>query len=419
MLDSFFGQGLAIVLVFGALIFFHELGHFVFAKRAGILCREFALGMGPKLFSFKKGETLYTLRIFPIGGFVRMAGEDPEVVQIKTGQEIGLVFDEQGLVKELVVNHKEQYPEAKLMIVDQIDLEHALQVSGNVNGEWKQYAIHPTAHIVYHNQKTQIAPKTRQFSGKTIGQRFATIFAGPAANFVLAIVLLVFMGLIYGVPTDKPILGEVQPQSPAQHAGLQKGDRVLSIDGNKVNSWRDIVSIVSQSAEKPLTFIIEREGREFQVTITPERQEGNVGRIGVVQPMVHSLTGSIVYGLETTFFFTELIFKSLGMLFTGHVSMEDLSGPVGIFNYTAEAAKSGIANLLRWAAILSINLGIFNLLPLPALDGGRLLFLGIEAVRGKPIDPQKESIVHFLGFAFLMVLIIVVTWNDIQRIFLS
>lgn len=410
---------LSIILVFGALVFFHELGHLFFAKRAGILCREFALGMGPKLFSFKRGETTYTLRLLPIGGFVRMAGEDPEVVKINSGQEVGIIV-ENDQVKRIIVDQLRSHPHAEIVSVERIDMERKLTLEAYVDGELQKWDIHPQAMLVSHGQDIQIAPWDRQFGSKTVGQRAAAIFAGPAANFILAFILLLVMALSYGTPTNLPFLGEISPGGPAERAELKQGDRILQVDNQEVQSWEDIVKIVSQSPGKELTFIIERNKEQFTVPLVTDSVdvEGQtVGKIGVYPPVTTEFGPSIRYAGDTTWQFSTLIFKGLGMLVTGKVSMDELSGPVGIFNYTYEAAEKGVAILLKWAAILSINLGIINLLPLPALDGGRLVFLMLEALRGRPVDPQKEGMVHFLGFAFLMLLILVITWNDIQRFF--
>ncbi|MED0677946.1 RIP metalloprotease RseP [Aneurinibacillus thermoaerophilus] len=409
-------QVLAIVLVFGLLVFIHELGHLLLAKRAGILCREFAIGMGPKLFSFVKGETRYTLRLLPIGGFVRMAGEDPEVIEIHHGQDVGLTFDKDGKVTHIILTNIRNHPEATVVTVKEADLEHQLLIRGIEDGEEVSYPVHPKAVILQHNQETQIAPYDRQFGSKTVGQRATAIFAGPLANFLLAFVLLTGLGLAYGVPVDKPIIGQTIPDQPAAQAGLKQGDKVLSVAGKPMNTWKDIVQIVSASPGKELTFVIEREGEQFSVPVTPVK-EGEIGKIGVYSPTSKSPLGAAKYGAVTTYEFSKLIYQMLGKLFTGQVPVQELSGPVGIFNYTYKAAENGLVVLVQWAAALSVNLGIMNLLPLPALDGGRLVFIGIEALRGRPIDPQKEGMVHFLGFAFLMVLILVVTWNDIQRFF--
>lgn len=406
---------ISIVLVFGVLVFFHELGHLIFAKRAGILCREFAIGMGPKLFSFVKGETTYTLRLLPIGGFVRMAGEDPEMVKINPGQEVGIIVENDKVTK-IVLNQLQSHPRAEVVTVDRVDLERELFLEADVDGQLKRWEIAPDAKLVQYNQEIQNAPWDRQFGSKTVGQRAAAIFAGPAANFILAFILLLIMGLAYGAPSNEPVLGAISEGGPAEAAGLREGDRVLSINGEETRTWDDIVSIVSQSPGEEIELIIERNFEQSTVTLVTENIE-NVGKIGVYNPVSKDPILSARYAGEMTWEFSTLIFKGLGMLVTGKVSIDELSGPVGIFKYTHEAAQSGIAILLQWAAILSINLGIINLLPLPALDGGRLVFIGLEGLRGKPVDPQKEGMVHFLGFAFLMLLILVITWNDIQKFF--
>jgi regulator of sigma E protease len=407
---------LAIILVFGLLVFIHELGHLLLAKRAGILCREFAIGMGPKLFSFVKGETRYTLRLLPIGGFVRMAGEDPEVIQIQKGQDAGLEFDSEGRVKRIILTGIRNHPSATVITVEEADLERALTIRGTEDGQEVVYRVHPQAMLLHQNQETQIAPYNRQFGSKTVGQRAAAIFAGPLANFILAFVLLTLLGLFYGVPVDKPLIGKTIPGQAAAKAGLVQGDRVISIGGKPTNNWKDIVDAVSKSPGRELKFIVERSGEQFSTIVTPAKEQ-NTGKIGVFSPTSKSVIGAAKYGAVTTYDFSMLIYNMLGQLFTGKVPVKELSGPVGIFNYTYKAAENGLGILIQWAAALSVNLGIMNLLPLPALDGGRLVFIGVEAVRGRPIDPQKEGMVHFLGFAFLMLLILVVTWNDIQRFF--
>lgn len=408
---------LAFVIIFGALVFFHEMGHFLLAKRAGILCREFALGMGPKIFRFKYGETEYTLRLLPIGGMVRMAGEDPEMDLLKTGMLVGVKRDAVGKVTHILLDGVPADSTGVLAgkVVD-YDLEKALTLILDIEGEERKFSVHPQAQLVMGGRETQIAPLNRQFHGKRVGQRFWTIFAGPAANFLLAFVLFVVIGLVYGVPNDAPQIGEVMPGGPAAQAGLVQGDRVLSVEGKPVSSWKEIVQIVSQSPDRDLRFEIERNGERSFVSVHVARDENNVGKIMVTQSLTYAPTEALGFGIESTYKFTVMILQSLGMLLMGDVGLKDLSGPVGIFQMTGQFAQQGLTVLMQWTAVLSINLGLFNLLPLPALDGGRLAFLAIEALRGKPVDPQKEGMIHFLGFAFLMLLILVVTWNDLQRL---
>lgn len=414
---------IAFIVIFGALVFFHELGHFVFAKRAGILCREFAIGFGPKVLSFKKGETIYTIRLLPIGGFVRMAGEDPETVELKPGYRVGLTFND-GLVDKVILNNKDKYPDARIVEVESADLDHKLVINGYPEDDSEvlsNFQISPKALIIEDGVETQIAPYNRQFGSKTLGQRTMAIFAGPMMNFVLAFFIFLIIALFQGVPANDPVLGNLTDDGVAKQAGLHEGDLVESIDGAEISTWSDVVEIIRQSPNKELTFSIVRDGKSLDIPVTPkevESEDQKIGIIGVYSPVEKSPIQALTYGFEQTYFWTKEIFVMLGKLVTGQFSINMLSGPVGIYVSTDTVAKSGIFNLMRWAAILSINLGIMNLLPLPALDGGRLMFFGVEALRGKPIDRHKEGMVHFIGFALLMLLMLVVTWNDIQRFFL-
>ncbi|MGG5252916.1 RIP metalloprotease RseP [Neobacillus sp. SM06] len=415
---------IAFIVIFGALVFFHELGHLIFAKRAGILCREFAIGFGPKVFSTKKGETTYTLRLLPLGGFVRMAGEDPEMVEIKPGYRIGLLLNENEQVTKIILNHKEKFPNCRVIEVEQADIEKKLFIKGYPDDESENlhtFPVHPAAVIVENGVETQIAPLDRQFSSKTLGQRTMAIFAGPMMNFILAFVVFIVIALFQGVPTNDPKLGEITPDGAAKAAGLKQGDVVQSINGSEVTSWSDVVEIIRRNPDKPLKFLVDRSGKDMEISVTPIEKtiEGKkTGIIGVYSPVEKSPVQAISSGFQQTYFWTKQIFVMLGKLVTGQFSINMLSGPVGIYVSTDTVAKSGIFNLLRWGSILSINLGIMNLLPIPALDGGRLMFFAVEALRGKPIDKQKEGMVHFIGFALLMLLMLVVTWNDIQRFFL-
>lgn len=416
---------IAFIVIFGALVFFHELGHFVFAKRAGILCREFAIGFGPKVFSHKKGETTYTIRLLPIGGFVRMAGEDPEMVEIKPGHRIGLMFDQEEKVNKIILNNKEKFPHARIVEVEYADIERDLIIKGYPEDEaenLKTFAVNSTAAIVEDGVESQIAPLDRQFGSKTLGQRTMAIFAGPMMNFILAFVVFIIIALMQGVPSNDPKLGELTPDGAALQSGLKQGDIVQSISGAEISSWQDIVEIIRKNPGKQLDFSIKRNGKDMEIPVTPTEKkiEGKkYGIVGVYNPVEKSPAKAIKYGYDETVFVTKEIFVQLGKLITGHFSIDKLSGPMGIYASTGEVAKTGVYNLMRWAALLSINLGIMNLLPIPALDGGRLLFFAVEALRGKPIDRQKEGMVHFIGFALLMLLMLVVTWNDIQKFFLK
>lgn len=416
---------IAFIVIFGALVFFHEWGHFFFAKRAGILCREFAIGFGPKVFSHKKGETTYNIRLLPIGGYVRMAGEDPEMIEIKPGYRVGLLFDQENKINKIIINNKEKFPDCRIVEVERADIEKDLYIKGFPEDDpdnMLTFEISQTAVIVENGNESQIAPIERQFSSKSLGKRAMTIFAGPMMNFVLAFVVFIIIALLQGVATNDPMLGVITPDGAAKAAGLHQGDIVQSINGAEVSNWSDVVDIIRRNPNKKLDFLISRDGKDMDIFVTPKEQKVDgetIGIIGVYSPVEKSPIQALSSGFQETYFWTSQIFMMLGKLVSGQFSLNMLSGPVGIYVSTDTVAKSGIYYLMKWGAILSINLGIMNLLPIPALDGGRLMFFGIEALRGKPIDKQKEGMVHFIGFALLMLLMLVVTWNDIQRFFLK
>ena len=221
-------DGLQIVLMFFVLVTLHEWGHFYFAKRAGILVREFAIGFGPKLFSYKKGETTYTLRILPIGGYVRMAGEDPEIVQANPGQTIGVRLKDE-VVTHLFLDQLDQRSNVIQGEIESIDLERELFVRLIVEGEPVRFAVAEDAMMVARGKETQIAPWNRQFGGKSVGKRALSIFAGPAMNFILAFVLFLIVMMMNGMPTNVK-LGKIEPGKPAAVAGLMPGDIVLEVN---------------------------------------------------------------------------------------------------------------------------------------------------------------------------------------------
>jgi regulator of sigma E protease len=414
---------IAFIVIFGVLVFFHELGHLYFAKKAGILCREFAIGFGPKVFSFFRNETMYTIRLLPLGGYVRYAGEDPETDEIKPGTHVGLLFNQQNEVIKLVVDGFDRFQDLLFVEVDSIDLEHKLELIGVEEGkeQIQTFKINEKAFVVNEGKENQIAPYNRQFNSKSVGKRAIAIFAGPMMNFVLAFFIFILLGLLQGTPVNDAKIGQLVSSGPASQAGLKTGDVVLSINNQPVSKWNEVVDIVRKNPDQNLKFIIKRDNQEKTLTVIPKAEESKgtkYGLIGVYQPVEKNIINSVKYGVTETINWTEQIVTAVGHLVTGQFSINNLSGPVGIYQVTEQATQAGIFYLMKWAAFLSINLGIMNLLPLPALDGGRLLFFAIEALRGRPIDRQKEGIVHFIGFALLMLLMIIVTWNDIKRLFM-
>ncbi|WP_019532572.1 RIP metalloprotease RseP [Paenibacillus ginsengihumi] len=406
-----------IVLLFFVLVSIHEWGHFYFAKRAGILVREFAIGFGPKVLSFVRGETRYTLRLLPIGGFVRMAGEDPEIVQINPGQRIAVALQDDK-VTHIYMNDFERRTDAVQGVVEDIDLERDLFVRMDIEGELHRFAVHPQAMMVSKDKETQIAPWDRQFGSKTVGQRAMAIFAGPMMNFVLAFILFVTVVFMAGVP-DKVKVADVMEGKPAAQAGLMKGDLILSVNDEPIGTDRGkLTSMIQQSAGKTMVWIIERNGEQLRTEVTPQLEQ-EVGLVGVTlttQTRPASVIEGFTSGAQSMYSATETILDGLGKLVTLQFKMDDLGGPVRIVEFTSEQASAGWTQYIFWTALMSLYLGIFNLLPFPALDGSRLVFLLLEALRGKPVDPSRESMVHFIGFAMLMLLMIAVTYNDILRL---
>lgn len=414
---------IAFIVVFGMLVFFHELGHFIFAKRAGILVREFAIGMGPKIFGMKKGETLYTLRLLPLGGYVQMAGQEFDKIELQPGYRVGLILNEDQVVEKIYLNQKVQHPNVLFLEVERADLEKGLWIEGYDEEErLVRMNVSRQAMIVENGNETIIVPKDRQFDSKSLGKRAMTIFAGPLFNFILAFVIFILLGIFQGVPTNEPVIFDVVTDSPAESAGVKSGDLITAVNGEEIKKWQEFQTTIQDSPGKEISITVEREGELVNLSMVPDVVESNgreYGQIGVRydSPLEKNALKAIPYGVEKTWEYTTLILDALVKLITGQFTIDALSGPVGIYQVTGEVAKYGIANLMLWAAALSINLGIMNLLPLPALDGGRLFFFAIEAVRGKPVDRQKEGIVHFIGIVLLMILMVVVTWNDIQRFF--
>ncbi|MDQ8733322.1 RIP metalloprotease RseP [Paenibacillus sp. LHD-38] len=410
------------ILVFFVIVTIHEWGHYYFAKRAGILVREFAIGFGPKLFSVKRGETRYTLRLIPAGGFVRMAGEDPEIVDVQPGQTIAVRLKDNKVTRLYLDRLDERSGVIRGEIVT-IDLERKLSVTLDVEGESETFSVHPTALMITKGKETQIAPIDRQFGSKTVSQRALAIFAGPLMNFVLAFALFAAYIQMAGIPVESPdklLVGQISEGMPAAKVDLKEGDVIDAVNGEKIGADFDkMIDIIGKSPNVPIRMDIIRDGKTQQVVITPVPNEEGVGKVGIsaaipTRPATFGETFSGAGKLMKNM--TISIFDGFKKIIFGEFKLDDLGGPVRTMEYTSQIAQQGIVQLTSWTALLSLYLGIFNLLPIPALDGSRLIFLGIEAVRRRPIDPNRESMVHFVGFALLMLLMLVVTYNDILRL---
>lgn len=267
-------------------------------------------------------------------------------------------------------------------------------------------------------------PKERMLYSKPVWQRFLIMIAGAMNNFIAAFVLLFLIGLIWGSVSTKPIVANVNPEYPAFAAGIEKGDTILKIDNHKISSWSEVQLYIGISEGKEMTFTLKDTNNKIrEVKVTPEtitNEEGNksyVVGISLDNTVKHGFTNALSYSGNTTIGLYKLMLTTLKQLFVGGVSVKDLSGPVGIYTVVDSQAKQGIQSIIYLTAYLSMNVGVINLLPFPAFDGGRVLFLIIEKIRRKPIKREVEGMVNTIGFGLLMLLMIYVTFNDILRLF--
>lgn len=324
------------IFIFLVVILIHELGHFLVAKYNNIKVNEFSIGMGPKLLQNNKGETTYSLRLIPLGGYVSMEGEDED------------------------------------------------------------------------------SDDPRSFNNAKVGSKLAVISAGAIMNFILAIIVLSIATYGIGIPTTE--IESIIDDSPAFLSELKEGDNIKGINGIEINSWNEVVQSISNSGtDENILLEIERDGTIQEISIQPIKEDGR-SIVGIVPAKNKSFLGSIKLGFIQTFTMLKAMFQFLGMILTGNTQSLALSGPVGVIQQIGNAAKLGVYDVLMLLGFISINLGFFNLLPIPALDGGRIFFLLIEAIRGKKMDPNKEGFVHFIGFVLLISLMLIVTYKDIIRI---
>lgn len=333
---------IAALLMFEFIIFIHELGHFYFAKRAGVTIHEFSIGMGPTIYSKEKNKTMYSLRIFPIGGYVAMEGEDSE--------------------------------------------------SNDPNS----------------------------FDKKTIGQRFLSILAGPLANIILCFLLLIPFFMVIGSPTTT--IDKVVPKSASQEAGIRPNDKILAIDGTKLKSFDDLSTLVNKSKGNRVNIDLERNGKKETINVRP-KLAGDRYVIGVTPKYAKNPLNAFSQALTSTYNLSKTMLSFFGKLVTGQLQkgiVNSLAGPVGVISMFSNSAKSGIMNMLYFTAIISLNIGIVNLLPIPALDGWRILMLIIEFIRGgKKIPAKIEGYINGCGLIALLSLMVFLTYKDIIRLFMK
>ena len=413
---------LTFILVFGIIVVVHEFGHFYFAKKSGILVREFAIGMGPKIFAhIGKDGTAYTIRILPLGGYVRMAGWGDDTTEIKTGTPVSLTLTDDGKVKRINLSGKKMDQTALPMQVTQFDFEDKLFIKGLVLEEEKTFAVDHDATVVEADgTEVRIAPLDVQYQNATIWGKLITNFAGPMNNFILGVVvfwILIFMqGGVRDVDTNQ---FHVMPQGALAKVGVPETAQITKIGSHEVSNWESLIQAVeSETKDKTaptLDVTISEKGSDKQVTVTPEENQGRY-LLGV-QPGIKSDFLSMFVGGFTTAADSALRILSALKNLIFQPDLNKLGGPVAIFKASSDAAKNGIENVLYFLAMISINIGIFNLIPIPALDGGKIVLNILEAIRRKPLKQEIETYVTLAGVVIMVVLMIAVTWNDIMRLF--
>ncbi|MFU8793396.1 MAG: RIP metalloprotease RseP [Acholeplasmataceae bacterium] len=510
------------VIVLGLIILIHELGHFYFAKKAGILCHEFSIGMGPALYRKRKGETIYSVRSIPIGGYVSMAGESVSDALIRKDQVIGLKLNSDGIVTDIVLN-----PDLTFDIkgvVESFDLYgkefDPLYITIDTDGDVKRFSVLRDAkYVMSEKREMWITPSEKSFENKTLGQRFMVIFAGPLMNFILAFVLFLFLSFFVLKPSlESSEINQISPGSPAETIGLESGDIVTAINGEDVNSWTDLSGIMATLTSPHATLLYTRDGiptevdailvvqiqtvglanrhadgslyadepiigtpfgraateggllpgdRITSISINNEsymitdwddiiavfrihpsgdvlinylrdgeageatyplistRALGKLGyqafifQFGITPTESFDLGYMLGYPFRSVYQSTNQVIQTIGLLFDPleDLGIRDLSGPVGIFGLVSNTASQGFLSLVAFTAFLSINIGLLNLLPIPALDGGRLVFLGVEAITRRPLNRRLENSINNTMFFLLLGLFVYVTFNDIMRLF--
>lgn len=346
---------LSAIVLLGVIIFVHELGHFLSAKLVGVRVLKFSLGFGPKIISRKYGETEYLISSIPFGGYVKMFGEEP-------GEEL----------------KEEEKPLA--------------------------YTYQP------------------------VWKRFIIVFSGPLFNLIFAIIIF-FCVFIYGFPVLLPEVGEVLTKSPAASAGMMKSDTIISINSSRINQWDEMTKIIHNNPGRSLNFEVRREGEVIAFSIIPEKkvvkdifgQDEEIGLIGI-KPSGNtfmrksSLQGASADSVRRTWEISVLTVVSIVKLIQRVVPMDTIGGPILIVQMAGQQASQGVLNFFLFMAIININLGVLNLLPIPVLDGGHILFLGIEAIRRKPLNEKVITIAQRVGLALILFIMVFALYNDIMRL---
>lgn len=343
------------IILLGIIIFIHELGHFLSAKQMGVKVLKFSLGFGPKLVGRKYGDTEYLISSIPLGGYVKMLGEEP-------GEEL--------------------------------------------KAEEKSFA----------------------FNYQPVWKRFVIVASGPVFNMLFAVIIFFFV-FLNGLPILVPEIGSVMSRSPAEIAELTKGDRIIEINGVTINQWDEMTTVIHKNPDKPMRFKIKRDSNVFTLSITPERkkvkdifgEEKEIGLIGIKPSgstfiKKEGFFSAAVNSISKTWEISELTIVSIVKLIQRVIPMDTIGGPILIIQMAGDQASKGLLNFFLFMAIININLGVLNLLPIPILDGGHIFFLGIEAIRRKPLNKKIIAVAQRVGLAIILAIMAFVIYNDVVRL---
>jgi regulator of sigma E protease len=344
------------VIVLSVVVFIHEFGHFWVARRNGVRCEAFSIGFGPELFGWTdRHDTRWKVCALPLGGYVKMFGMEEEPIDEETGEPRPFTEDE----------------------------------------------------------------KKVAFNEKSLGQRAAVVVAGPAANFLLAIVVFAFLAMAVGSPDPSSRVGDVVADSAAEAAGIQPGDVIVSVDGATVTTFEDLTQAIRPRAGDTLVIGVDRDGQVLDLVATPGVRElgsETVGLLGVGAARITAGPAEALWqGVVRTYDLTVQIIQTVGGIITGGVSVKELGGPLSIAKWSGEVAQAGVFVLLNYIALISVNLGLINLFPIPVLDGGHLVMYAIERVRGRPPGERFQEYSLRFGLAFIILLMLFVTWNDVMH----